>query len=116
MAMNLCEKQYTIPWQLIDDDTGTNVGEESIVINVWADASEGLGWDPISHASDIGGETFDSTTFTDSLGRRMLARAKVWFDENKDWIANEEPEFAGYRHHQYAEMEADRAWANRRSL
>lgn len=114
--MTICEKKFTIAWQLIDTDFETNVGEESIVINVWADASEGLGWDPVSHASDVGNETFDSTTFTDSLGRRMLVRAKTWFNENKDWIANEEPDFAEYRHQKFAEMESDQAWANRRSL
>jgi hypothetical protein len=111
--MILCEKEFLIPWQIVDDDTLTNVGEETVTINVWADTNEGIGWTPVSHSSDIEGRLLEFTNFTDSLGRRMLARAAKWFDQNEQWIQNEDPDFKGWRHINYIEREADHAWTHR---
>jgi hypothetical protein len=116
IAMFLGEKQITLRWQQIEDDTHDNVGEESIVINVTADSQYGLDWSPVSHGSDVDCKIEDSTTFTDSLGRRMMSKARAWFNLNKNSIANEDPEFAGYRSHLRAERESDRGWANRRAM
>jgi len=114
--MILGEKQITLTWQQVEDETGSNSGEDSMVIDVWADATDGLGWTPISYATDCNGEIIDSTTFGDSLGAHFMRRAAAWFAGNTDFLINEDPDFAGYRQHLWAEREADRGWANRRSL
>ena len=110
--MIIGEKEIVISWQLVDDETATNVGEETVTIQVWASLEDGFGWTPISHSSDIEGSLQESTLFVDSLGRRMLARAARWWADNEQILQGEDEDFAEWRHVNQIENEADRAWAN----
>ena len=114
--MFLGEKTYLISWQLIDDDTQENCGEETVKIRVWADAAYGFEWDPVSHSTDVSGKLEISTNFNDSLGRDRMKRAKRWFELNQQRIENEEPAFAGWRQHCWAENEADRGLARAQAI
>ncbi len=107
------EKEFTLSWQPENDcqDYCTALGEDTITIRVEADTDFGLQWEPISHSWQADGEAEESTTFTDALGRKNLARARMWFEANKDTIEAEDPDFAGWRHINYIEREADHAWA-----
>jgi hypothetical protein len=114
--MFLGEKTYLISWQLIDDQTQENVGEETIAIRVWADSAYGFEWDPVSHSTDVGGKLETSTCFIDSLGKDRMKRAKRWFELNRQRIECDEPEFQAWRRHCWAENEADRGLARSQAL